>query len=92
LSTLGNQKTESQCLVGFALETNNEIDNAIKKLHTKKLDFIVLNSLNDDGAGFAFDTNKISIIDKNTQITNFPLKSKKEAAQDILNTIINCIF
>lgn len=92
LSTLGNQKTESQCLVGFALETNNEIDNAIKKLHTKKLDFIVLNSLNDDGAGFAFDTNKISIIDKNTQITNFPLKSKKETAQDILNTIINCIF
>lgn len=92
LSTLGKQKTENQCLVGFALETNDEIDNAIKKLHTKKLDFIVLNSLNDDGAGFAFDTNKISIIDKNDQITNFPLKSKKEAAQDILNTIINCIF
>lgn len=92
LSTLGKQKTDNQCLVGFALETNDEIDNAIKKLHTKKLDFIVLNSLNDDGAGFAFDTNKISIIDKNTQITNFPLKSKKEAAKDILNTIINCIF
>lgn len=92
LSTLGKQKRENQCLVGFALETNDEIDNAIKKLHTKKLDFIVLNSLNDDGAGFAFDTNKISIIDKDAQITNFPLKSKKEAAQDILNTIINCIF
>ena len=79
-------------MVGFALETNDEINNAIKKLNTKKLDFIVLNSLNDDGAGFAYDTNKISIIDKNTKITNFPLKSKKEAAQDILNTIINCIF
>lgn len=92
LSTLGKKKKENQYLVGFALETNDEINNAIKKLNTKKLDFIVLNSLNDDGAGFAYDTNKISIIDKNTKITNFPLKSKKEAAQDILNTIINCIF
>ncbi len=92
LSTLGNQKTEKQCLIGFALETNDEINNAINKLHTKKLDFIVLNSLKDEGAGFAHDTNKISIIDKNAQITNFSLKSKKEAAQDILNTIINYIF
>lgn len=88
LSSLGSQKTENQCLVGFALETNNEIDNAIKKLNNKNLDFIVLNSLNDKGAGFAHNTNKISIIDKNNTITNFPLKSKKEVALDIINTIL----
>jgi phosphopantothenoylcysteine decarboxylase/phosphopantothenate--cysteine ligase len=89
LATLGSLKSEKQCLVGFALETNNEIENAIKKLHTKNLNFIVLNSLNDHGAGFAHNTNKISIIDKNANITNFPLKNKNEVAIDIINAILN---
>ena len=86
LATLGEIKKQ-QLLVGFALETENEIENAKKKLFKKNLDFIVLNSLNDDGAGFASDTNKITIIDKNGQIQNFELKSKTEVAKDIFNIL-----
>ncbi len=84
LGTLGRMKKLNQFLVGFALETNNEKENALSKLHTKNLDFIVLNSLNDNGAGFAHNTNKITIMDKQGNITDYPLKSKKEVARDIL--------
>lgn len=84
LADLGKSKTTNQILIGFALETNNEMENALSKLHTKNLDFIVLNSLNDNGAGFAYNTNKVSIIDKQGRITDYPLKSKKEVARDIL--------
>ena len=87
--TLGEKKTKKQLLVGFALETNNEIENAKLKVKKKNLDFIVLNSMNDKGAGFNVDTNKITIIDKLYQIENFELKSKKEVAKDIVNKIIS---
>jgi len=87
LAELGNRKSLGQLLVGFALETNNEVDNAIKKLHTKNLDFIVLNSLKDAGSGFGCDTNKISILGKNQVISEFPLKTKSEAAVDIFDFI-----
>ena len=85
---LGNIKKENQILVGFALETNNELENAKKKIQNKNLDFIVLNSLKEEGAGFEHDTNKISIIDKIDNITNFELKSKQEVAIDIVNELI----
>jgi len=88
LATLGKQKKTNQVLIGFALETENEIENAQKKVVSKNLDFIVLNSLNDTGAGFKVDTNKISIIDKHNNISNFELKSKQEVANDIVNEII----
>jgi len=91
LSTLGAQKKNGQILVGFALETNDEEKNAIKKLQMKNLDFIVLNSLNDAGAGFKKDTNKITIIDKNLQKTTYPVKSKDEVALDICHKIIELI-
>jgi phosphopantothenoylcysteine decarboxylase/phosphopantothenate--cysteine ligase len=87
LLELGTLKSETQFLVGFALETNNGIDNAILKLHTKNLDFIVLNSLLDAGSGFGHNTNKISIISKDKTVTGFDLKSKKEAAADIFDAI-----
>lgn len=83
LSTLGAQKQAGQILAGFALETENEEQNAIKKLQAKNLDFIVLNSLNDIGAGFKKDTNKITIIDRSLHKTAYDLKSKEEAAIDI---------
>jgi phosphopantothenoylcysteine decarboxylase/phosphopantothenate--cysteine ligase len=83
LKTLGQQKADGQILVGFALETNNEEMNAITKLQSKNLDFIVLNSLNDVGAGFKQDTNKITIIDRNLQKTTFALKSKEAVAHHI---------
>jgi len=91
LSTLGAQKKNGQVLVGFALETNDEEKNAIKKLQMKNLDFIVLNSLNDDGAGFKKDTNKITIIDKALHKTVFPVKTKDEVALDICNKIIELL-
>jgi phosphopantothenoylcysteine decarboxylase/phosphopantothenate--cysteine ligase len=91
LSTLGARKKEEQLLVGFALETNNEEENAIKKLQSKNLDFIVLNSLNDAGAGFKKDTNKITIIDNNLEKTAYTLKTKDEVAIDICNKIIELI-
>jgi phosphopantothenoylcysteine decarboxylase/phosphopantothenate--cysteine ligase len=84
----GKLKTNTQILVGFALETDNEKENALKKLSRKNADLIVLNSLNDEGAGFGFDTNKITIFDKNQKEYQFPPKTKKEVATDIVNTII----
>ncbi len=88
---LGILKTKSQVLAGFALETDNELNNAKEKLKRKNLDFIVLNSMNDEGAGFGTDTNKISIIDKNNNIDKFELKSKQEVAVDIVNKLIALI-
>jgi phosphopantothenoylcysteine decarboxylase/phosphopantothenate--cysteine ligase len=87
LKFLGDNKQPGQLLVGFALETNNEEQNAIDKLKKKNLDFIVLNSLSDAGAGFQGDTNKITIIDRDLQQTTFALKSKEEVAKDICNKI-----
>jgi len=84
---LGKLKTKKQVLVGFALETNDEFKNAIKKINTKNLDFIVLNSLKDKGAGFGYDTNKITIIDSSEKHVNFNLKSKSDAATDIVNML-----
>lgn len=91
LKTLGEQKKKGQVLVGFALETANEEQNATDKLRSKNLDFIVLNSLNDKGAGFSTDTNKITIIDHNLQKTTFELKSKDEVAADICNKVVQMI-
>jgi phosphopantothenoylcysteine decarboxylase / phosphopantothenate---cysteine ligase len=88
---LGKSKKPSQILAGFALETNNEIVNAKKKLLRKNMDLIVLNSLNDNGAGFGYGTNKITIIDKYNNIDKFELKSKEDAAKDILNKIVSMI-
>ncbi|MGY8914625.1 MAG: phosphopantothenoylcysteine decarboxylase domain-containing protein, partial [Flavobacteriales bacterium] len=88
LLSLGEQK-KHQYLVGFALETENELENAKGKLEKKHLDAIVLNSLNDTGAGFGKATNKISFIDKNLSIKTFELKTKAEVALDIINEIIN---
>ncbi|HSM48860.1 MAG TPA: phosphopantothenoylcysteine decarboxylase, partial [Draconibacterium sp.] len=88
---LGDIKSEKQILVGFALETSDEIKNAEQKLARKKLDFIVLNSLNDKGAGFQVDTNKITIIDKDNNQQVFELKSKKEVAVDIVEKIKSII-
>ncbi|HIS34961.1 MAG TPA: bifunctional phosphopantothenoylcysteine decarboxylase/phosphopantothenate--cysteine ligase CoaBC [Candidatus Avirikenella pullistercoris] len=88
---LGKMKKEGQLLVGFALETDNEADNALKKLKKKNLDFIILNSLRDKGAGFATDTNKITIYHKNGERKVFPLKSKPEVAVDIVNEIAGCL-
>jgi len=87
LASLGEIK-EHQLLVGFALETNNEAENAKGKLKKKNLDLIVLNSLQDKGAGFATDTNKITIIDKDLSMQTFGLKSKDAVAEDIMNVIV----
>jgi phosphopantothenoylcysteine decarboxylase/phosphopantothenate--cysteine ligase len=88
-ANLGHLKTENQFLVGFALETNNELSNAFLKLKRKNLDLIVLNSMNDQGAGFGVDTNKITLIDKDNNLTFFELKSKTEVAADIVAAIIS---
>lgn len=82
---LGKLKTKNQILVGFALETDNESQNAVDKLNKKNLDFIVLNSLNDSGAGFGVDTNKIKIFDKNNNQKNFELSTKNKVACDIID-------
>jgi phosphopantothenoylcysteine decarboxylase/phosphopantothenate--cysteine ligase len=86
---LGKIKKKKQLLVGFSLETDNELENAISKLKRKNLDLIVLNSLKDKDTGFGFDTNKITIIDRNNNIDKFELKSKEEAARDILDKIVS---
>jgi phosphopantothenoylcysteine decarboxylase/phosphopantothenate--cysteine ligase len=91
LKALGRIKRADQILVGFALETNDEEQNAVGKLQSKNLDFIVLNSLNDKGAGFKTDTNKITIIDRDLQKTVFDLKSKEEVAIDICNKVVKLI-
>jgi len=88
LSKAGQLKSKKQILIGFALETNNEKENALKKLSQKNADMIVLNSLNEQGAGFGPYTNKITIFDKKGIEYKFPVKSKIEVAADIVNTII----
>lgn len=89
LSEIGANKTDKQLLVGFALETENELSNAKGKLERKNLDMIILNSLNDSGAGFGVDTNKVTIITKDNKVTEYELKSKDEVARDILAEIIS---
>ena len=90
LASIGALKSH-QLLVGFALETNDEVANAIKKLKSKNLDLIVLNSLNDKGAGFGGKSNKVTLIDKNLVQTEFPLKSKADVAKDIMNELLKQI-
>ena len=87
---LGKLKTKDQRIVGFALETNDEESHAKGKLEKKNFDFIVLNSLQDKGAGFQCDTNKIYLIDRSTK-TEFPLKSKPEVAEDIINRLVEIL-
>lgn len=89
LKGLGQVKPAGQTLVGFALETDSELENAKKKLASKNLDFIVLNSLREKGAGFGHDTNKITILDKNGEIIRYELKPKAEVAKDIFNKILS---
>ena len=88
---LGKAKKENQILAGFALETDNELENAKGKMKRKNLDLIVLNSLREEGAGFGYDTNKITMIDINNNIDKFELKTKREVAQDILQKITSLI-
>ena len=92
LKALGEKKSKKQVLVGFALETNNEREYALGKLKSKNADMVVMNSLNDQGAGFGTDTNKISIFDKSGQEFNYELMSKKEAAKNIVDTIIQLYY
>ncbi len=89
---LGKIKKKKQMLCGFALETDNGQANAVKKLQKKNLDFIVLNSLKEKGAGFQHDTNKITILDKNNNVVNFELKAKTQVAKDIVDYIENKIY
>jgi phosphopantothenoylcysteine decarboxylase/phosphopantothenate--cysteine ligase len=89
LAWAGENKKESQTLVGFALETNNLLENSKDKLKRKNLNLIVMNTLEDKGAGFAGDTNKISILDNHNNFTSFELKSKSEVATDIVEYMIN---
>jgi phosphopantothenoylcysteine decarboxylase/phosphopantothenate--cysteine ligase len=88
LAEMGSKKSDKQFIVGFALETDNEVENAKDKLKRKNLDMIVLNSLNNKGAGFQHNTNKITIIDKANNISNFELKDKSEVAKDVIDKII----
>jgi len=87
-SYLGKIKRQNQVLVGFALETNDEEQNALSKLHKKNLDFIVLNSLRESGSGFQYDTNRIKILDKHGIVEAFDLKQKSEVAVDVVNKMI----
>lgn len=88
---LGKIKKSHQTMVGFALETNNEMENAQGKLAKKNFDFIVLNSLQDKGAGFQHNTNKITIVDKHENVVKFKLKSKQLVAKDIVNYLITMV-
>ncbi|MCL2413094.1 MAG: bifunctional phosphopantothenoylcysteine decarboxylase/phosphopantothenate--cysteine ligase CoaBC [Bacteroidales bacterium] len=88
LGYLGKQKKQKQILVGFALETENELQNAESKLKSKNLDMLVLNSLNDEGAGFGYQTNKVSILFPNKATKHFELKSKQDVAKDIVDEIV----
>ena len=92
LKFLGQKKSKNQILVGFALETDNEIKNALLKIKNKNLDAIVLNSLNDQGAGFGYDTNKITFINKSGLVKKFELKSKIDVSKDIFNELIECFL
>lgn len=91
-ASLGAIKKEKQVLVGFALETNNEEAHAADKLRRKNLDFIVLNSLREKGAGFRCDTNKVSIIDNKGVVSDFPLKQKQEVASDIVDKLATLLL
>jgi phosphopantothenoylcysteine decarboxylase/phosphopantothenate--cysteine ligase len=91
LKVLGERKRSNQLLIGFALETQNEEQNAVDKLNKKNLDLIILNSLNDDGAGFRLDTNKITMIDRHLKKTVFDTKSKAEVAFDICQKLISLL-
>ncbi|MDR0969264.1 MAG: bifunctional phosphopantothenoylcysteine decarboxylase/phosphopantothenate--cysteine ligase CoaBC [Lentimicrobiaceae bacterium] len=91
LKTLGERKQANQFLVGFSLETDHAIENAKKKLRSKNLDLIILNTLEDQGAGFKHNTNKISIIDRSENVCSYDLKSKKEVAADILDFIFQAL-
>lgn len=88
-ATLGSVKTSDQILVGFALETDNEFSNALDKMKRKNLDLIVLNSLRDKGAGFATETNKVTIFFADGNRKSFPLKPKPEVAIDVVNAIVS---
>ncbi len=88
LAALGQKKNGRQILIGFAMETENEKANALKKLHKKNLDFIVLNSLREKNAGFKHDTNKVSILTKTGDIIDYPLKNKKDVAADIFDLVL----
>ena len=88
LKWAGEHKNQNQLLVGFALETNDALANAKDKLERKNLDFIVINTLEDKNAGFAYDTNKISILDSRNNLLSFELKSKQDVAKDIVNSLI----
>lgn len=90
-ATLGAHKRPGQLLVGFALETDHEQDNALGKMQRKNLDMIVLNSLRDAGAGFGVDTNKVSIFNSDGSERDFGLKSKQEVASDILTAVCECL-
>jgi phosphopantothenoylcysteine decarboxylase / phosphopantothenate---cysteine ligase len=92
LKSLGEKKKTGQVLVGFALETTDEKPNALEKLKRKNADMIVLNSLNDAGAGFGHDTNKITIFEKGGEEINFNSKSKTEVAKDIVDTMIRLYY
>lgn len=87
LKNLGENKKENQFLVGFALETENGLANAKKKLHTKNLDMIVLNTMNEAGVGFKTKTNKVSVITKDDEVIDFELKPKNEVARDVLDVV-----
>jgi phosphopantothenoylcysteine decarboxylase/phosphopantothenate--cysteine ligase len=87
LASLGATKKQGQILVGFALETDNEADNAKSKLERKNLDFIVMNSLRDEGAGFGGDQNKVTIFTRDGKTHNFELKPKLEVAHDIADLL-----
>jgi phosphopantothenoylcysteine decarboxylase/phosphopantothenate--cysteine ligase len=88
-ASLGNMKRDGQLLIGFALETADELENARHKLEKKNLDAIVLNSLREAGAGFRVDTNKITILDRSGRVTGFPLKNKREVASYIVNKMLS---
>ncbi|MEO0778189.1 MAG: phosphopantothenoylcysteine decarboxylase, partial [Bacteroidota bacterium] len=90
-ATLGQQKRTDQLLVGFALETNNEAENARGKLERKNLDFIVLNSLRDPGAGFQHDTNKVSLLFRDNNRLDFELKTKTAVAVDIVDQAVRIL-
>lgn len=90
-ATLGAQKRPGQLLIGFALETDHEAEHAAAKLERKRLDAIVLNSLRDKGAGFGVDTNKIAIIKATGETTEYPLKSKRDVAEDVTDSIISLL-
>ena len=90
-ASLGAIKRKEQVLVGFALETNDETAHATDKLKRKNLDFIVLNSLRDAGAGFRCDTNKITLLNQAGETKAFPLKSKQEVATDIVDELVNVL-